>query len=753
MAAKKKTRNENGVVALPRVIHKLTQALLLHQSWKKKVGFCSLFAVDGCNCLLDLSEIEKVLMDIKADDVKVIPVPKHCDWADFMVLATGRSTWHVNNIAQALIYKAPHPPSFVDLPVARTMKSAQSQCLGTGITLTSSALISIRTFSISDRSRRQLRRTKNITLPSSSMVDEEEGPLNITNTPDGKLLVFLSARSAVDSGVHNATNSLHRIDWLTNGKPFQSSKIDDMSFQSILEIPVVMCAEDGCFPGLYCTIIHSNPWLSDNCTMIISSIWHSSEVLLSVNVLSGEIVHSPVDPNFSWNLLTLDGNNIVAISSSPVDFAQIRYGKAIKKETNNTTWSWSNISSPIFRCSDKVRSLLSSLQSGILRISVKDAHAGQTKGFQVIPNPTDKEPLQSLPGNVGSQDVNDVLSAIDHVINLGLASPSKITVMGISHGGFLTTQLIGQRSIFAVGMICCDAEGRLNEKSVILQSSIEHSGGECVRLDLQRLNHYSIFPGQVVGIGGHNPSGHCFIASKLVDSIPIISVADENLNPLKKQAIDKESQSTIYKQRELSMIIAAGPFTTTDNLLFEPLTELLQYAKRRPPQLLVLLGPFVDSELPDTGVEDYVEHVGSGTRVLLVPSIRDANHDFVFPQPALEINLSDFKSQIVSLANPGIFEANEVKVGCCTVDVLKQISGEEISRTAADGKPIDRMSRLANHILNQQSFYPLYPPAESVPLDFSLAPEALKLSLVPDVLILPSDIKHFVKVKKKSSPH
>ncbi|KOM26134.1 hypothetical protein LR48_Vigan233s000100 [Vigna angularis] len=143
-------------------------------------------------------------------------------------------------------------------------------------------------------------------------------------------------------------------------------------------------------------------------------------------------------------------------------------------------------------------------------------------------------------------------------------------------------------------MICCDAEGRLNEKSVILQSSIEHSGGECVRLDLQRLNHYSIFPGQasnVVGIGGHNPSGHCFIASKLVDSIPIISVADENLNPLKKQAIDKESQSTdtIYKQRELSMIIAAGPFTTTDNLLFEPLTELLQYAKRRPPQLLVLV--------------------------------------------------------------------------------------------------------------------------------------------------------------------
>lgn len=44
------------------------------------------------------------------------------------------------------------------------------------------------------------------------------------------------------------------------------------------------------------------------------------------------------------------------------------------------------------------------------------------------------------------------------------------------------------------------------------------------------------------------------------------------------------------------------------------------------------------------------------------------------------------------------------------------------------------------------SFYPLYTPAESVPLDFSLAPEALQLSSIPDILILPSDIKYFVKV-------
>jgi len=42
------------------------------------------------------------------------------------------------------------------------------------------------------------------------------------------------------------------------------------------------------------------------------------------------------------------------------------------------------------------------------------------------------------------QDVNDVLTAIDHIIEMGLANPSKIAVIGLSHGGFLTTHLIGQ---------------------------------------------------------------------------------------------------------------------------------------------------------------------------------------------------------------------------------------------------------------------------------------------------------------------
>lgn len=49
---------------------------------------------------------------------------------------------------------------------------------------------------------------------------------------------------------------------------------------------------------------------------------------------------------------------------------------------------------------------------------------------------------------------------------------------------------------------------------------------------------------QVVGIEGHNPSGHCLIASKLIDSIPLPIAADENLPSSKKQALDQENHSS-----------------------------------------------------------------------------------------------------------------------------------------------------------------------------------------------------------------
>ncbi|ESN95758.1 hypothetical protein HELRODRAFT_193470 [Helobdella robusta] len=52
--------------------------------------------------------------------------------------------------------------------------------------------------------------------------------------------------------------------------------------------------------------------------------------------------------------------------------------------------------------------------------------------------------VESLPGNVGTQDVADIKLALDTVIARRQADPNKLAVIGGSHGGFLTLHLIGQ---------------------------------------------------------------------------------------------------------------------------------------------------------------------------------------------------------------------------------------------------------------------------------------------------------------------
>ncbi|CAN1152362.1 Protein Iojap-related, mitochondrial [Linum perenne] len=92
-----------------------TSSSLLRQSWRlgfsgNNRGLCSSTAQPEINnsdgSLLELGEVEKILTDVRADDVKVIPAGNRYDWVDYMVIATGRSTWHVKNIAEALIHKA-----------------------------------------------------------------------------------------------------------------------------------------------------------------------------------------------------------------------------------------------------------------------------------------------------------------------------------------------------------------------------------------------------------------------------------------------------------------------------------------------------------------------------------------------------------------------------------------------------------------------------------------------------------------------
>ena len=300
-----------------------------------------------------------------------------------------------------------------------------------------------------------------------------------------------------------------------------------------------------------------------------------------------------------------------------------------------------------------------------------------------------------------------------------------------------------------VGRVVCDAEGgRLNEASVLLEGSAQHSSGARVRLDLRHLPHFSLFPGQAVVVRGVNPSGFCFVADTLVSGSP------------------GPRPPTQPQPRSLSLVVAAGPFSCSGDSAYEPLAELLAYCAREQPDVLLLQGPFVDAEHPlvaggqllvsfdelfDVRVRDALEAFaasqgGSRTALVLQPSVRDAHHLPVFPTPPFKAErFSEIAAgQLLCAPNPAVVQlaGGALSLGACATDVLKALSGSEAARAGAGE---DRLGRLAGHLAGQACFYPLAPPPLGTNLDASRAAQ-LAMPFAPNLLVLPSDLAPFAKV-------
>lgn len=207
--------------------------------------------------------------------------------------------------------------------------------------------------------------------------------------------------------------------------------------------------------------------------------------------------------------------------------------------------------------------------------------------------------------------------------------------------------------IIAVGRIASDSlDGKLNPASVVLESSRRMGAGSRVPLKLDNVPSYSFFPGQIVAVRGVNASGYYFAVSELLE-IPSLPIT---LSSATKLAASAEQLAA----GPLNIVVAAGPYTADNNLLFEPLEEICRRVAETCPDVLILLGPFIDAEHPmvqagefeiegvdgknDGTIEDlFRERVSrqiarvERSIVLLVPSTRDAvSRHVAFPQEKLK---------------------------------------------------------------------------------------------------------------------
>ena len=213
-----------------------------------------------------------------------------------------------------------------------------------------------------------------------------------------------------------------------------------------------------------------------------------------------------------------------------------------------------------------------------------------------------------------------------------------------------------QETVWVCGRICCDtAQGKLNDKSVQLEGC-RRDGGRRVLLKLDQNLPYSLFPGQVVLAEGVSSSDREFVAKKVISNIPQPRLQVDP-NELLKYQYSKSFQGGA----PLSVVVAVGPFTTSDNLEYEPLRALLRNMLDKKPDVLILVGPFVDASHPQLadgvakivttkemilsyemifikkiiseGLDQFFkEEPDIPTNIILIPSLLDAHHEHVFPQ-------------------------------------------------------------------------------------------------------------------------
>ncbi|XP_044253574.1 DNA polymerase alpha subunit B [Tribolium madens] len=291
------------------------------------------------------------------------------------------------------------------------------------------------------------------------------------------------------------------------------------------------------------------------------------------------------------------------------------------------------------------------------------------------------------------------------------------------------------------GRIYTDTEDEEDPESIELEGHPDIYEGRTIKLNFLKLDKMSLFNGQTVVIYGHSMIKN-FMVDKLFTGIFL-----------------PKPEIPITLNETLQMMVASGPFTLSDNLLYEPLDSLLKHVIRFKPNLLILMGPFVDknhsllmalTESFDSFFENIVAGImerlkGTEVHVVLVPSHKDIQNHVIFP--SLPFRLRRRYENLHLVPNPFFLDIGGVIIGGSTADILFHLSKAERSKGTHN---VPRVDRLISHLFNQKCFYPLYPPDDDIRVDHDLVERYAMIETAPDIMILPSNLKHFVKVCEDS---
>lgn len=311
-----------------------------------------------------------------------------------------------------------------------------------------------------------------------------------------------------------------------------------------------------------------------------------------------------------------------------------------------------------------------------------------------------------------------------------------------------------QAEVAICGRIACEAlDGKLNEHSMVIEGSRGSAHGARMQIASAQCPRLAAFPGQIVSVVGRSGmTGTTFHARDFLPGLPI--------------------EPALKGKSSLHMLVAAGPFCMRDALDYTPLEQILQHAAGVKPQVLVLMGPFVDAGnlkvstgdisvrgvpcsfeelysqhvLPklDAGVKE-LRRVASNTEVLILPSLDEVLSFHPMPQPPIHqaLSLDERLRALLEplsrtpgvrfLPNPAHLEINGLRVSLTSADALSPVLRELVLRPAAT--KIEEALRL---LLYQRTLFPVLP--REPPQVSETRAEALDLpdGPAPDICVFPS---------------
>lgn len=365
---------------------------------------------------------------------------------------------------------------------------------------------------------------------------------------------------------------------------------------------------------------------------------------------------------------------------------------------------------------------------------------------------------------------------------------------GLDDAAFDSAASQSTSQIVAVGRIASDsAEGKLNAASLVLETSRRTGMGFRVPLKMDAILGWSFFPGQMVALRGSNAQGSEFVVAEVLE-LPLLPSAASAVSALEANSErlrgGPDAMESDAEPAPLNIMFASGPFTADDNLDYEPLHALCTQAADAHADALVLTGPFVDVDHPLVATGDFdlpedADHDPDTATlttlfkytfapalnrlcasnphlvVILVPSVRDVLDKHVsWPQDTIPRKELGVCKSVRVISNPMTLSLNEMVLGVSSQDVLYELRSEELTK---GGAPRDLMSRLCRYLVEQRHYFPLFPPtdrarlpktgtaegiATGAVLDLSYLKLGEMVNVRPDVMLVPSALSPFVKVRK-----